>query len=213
METPNYNFIKSNTTRSCRSETLMRVLTTTSYPKALFTNLCVVFTEIYEQYDLAVIEELSQSFRTIEKEYEMVDFARSMQIRRSDNNIELNLNVLKFDPKIQKIIDGKETAERLVNFKLLVTQEPNEELDVIANMILDGFYRVQKRVKYLRESKETIKWFIEDTEDKNKQHILTYKELKGLITESLIKDTFNILLLQNTLIISDQKFKIYLKGD
>lgn len=217
MSHNNYRFIKDRPERACRGETLMRLLVSTSYPKSLFSNLGIMLSECLVDQDIDGLESTAKELRGLERGYGMLDFARSFEISKQGTEVQLNLNTLKFDSGDMEIVDNKQGHERLVNFKIdevLITLEKAEE---IAKLILKVFYDVQRRNKRLPRDMSNLVWHTSNRKTgTNGQVSITsarhdYNEILEKIKHSLLKENFGILILQNVLILSDQRCRIFFK--
>lgn len=217
MSHDNYRFIKERPERSCRGETLIRLLVSTSYPKSLFSNLGIMFSECLVEQDIDGLESTAEELRELERSYGMLDFARSFEISKQGSDVQLNLNTLKFDSGDMDLVDNKQNHERFANFKISEVKISNEKAEEITKLILKTFYSVQRRNKRLPKDMSNLVWHTSNRRTgSNGQVSVTntrheYNEILEKIKNSLLKENFNILILQNVIILSDQRCRIFFK--
>lgn len=219
MPDHDYHFIKSHPSRTCRSETLIRLLISTSYPKSLFTNLGILFNETTLDVSRDSLNETAKVLRKLERDYSMLDFARSLTINKVDNVVKLKLNTLKFDPTASEIVDSKESHHCLIDLNIEDVVIKDDSAKAIAELILINFYNVQRRNKRLTKDIRELKWQTSNRREDNDGRVLICKNthnfdsIADIVKHSLLKSNFGILILQNVLILSDQRCRIFFKEE
>lgn len=223
----NFNLIKNTQNRRCRPETLLRLLISTSYPQATFSELSLLFTEAVLQLDvddedaetnyLSSLESDATHLRSIEKTFDMLDFIRCIDISKYEDSIKLRFKVLDFDPNLEKIVDSKNTHVVAATVTLDPTVLTEPHLELITNYLLKLFHNTQRKSKHVGNLLTEVKWRCRTriresadipnttTEDTKP----TLDEVKDIVKTSLSKDTFNLILTQNALLLSDQSKRIW----
>lgn len=216
----NYNLIKTSENRRCRPETLLRLLISTSYPQSTFSELALLFTEATTKLEPVDLEADSTFLRSIEKSFDMLDFIRCIDISKYDDSIKLRIKFLDFDPTLEKIVDSKDThvVGTTVSFPSVTLVEP--DLEVITTYLLKLFYTTQRKSKNNQVNLNAVKWHCRTRSRINNDGTNitvedikpTLVEVKEIVKQSLRKPTFNLILTQNALLLSDQSKRIWFQN-
>ncbi len=213
----NYKLIRNNKNRKCRPETLLRLLISTSYPQACFAEVSLMFTEASGVTEPEALEESAEQLREVEKQFDMLDFVRCIEINKYEDSIKLNLKTLDFDPHATNIVDSKDTHLVAASTTIHAVNLETDRLEEIARYILTLFYGTQRKNKVAPVDLDKINWRCR-TRQTNKgqyqdQTVTDTKpsncEVIEMLKESLGKERFGIILTQNALLITDQRKRIW----
>lgn len=215
-----YDQLMSQSDRKCRSETLLRLLIATSYPQSVLTRLTFDFYNHANIKDPESLEEIAMNLRDVEKNFDMNDFIRCIELKRDGDQVTITIKRLDFDPTMRSIVDGAETHEVMASTTVTLPAPDTvlTGIDSLGTSLLEMFYRSQvksrkdsnnlcetvwkSRVKHLdrRRLKQEAK--VVDSE-------LDFKGALEMLSSSLRKRRFHIVLTQDTVLLLDQKSRLW----
>lgn len=205
--------------RKCRGESLLRLLISTSYPQTILSDLTFAFTKHSGTDDTESLEQLAVLMRNIEKEFDMFDFIRCIEIRRDGDTINIIVKRLDFDPTMRALNDSVATHEHMASSCVTLADAEDRLGDVeqLAVKLLEVFYRSQVKVKRGTEI-ATTSWkcrYRESDRRKTKAEqtaIDTNLDFEGVvetIATSLRKRRFHLVLTQNAFLLLDQRKRVW----
>lgn len=213
----NYKLIKNNRNRRCRPETLLRLLISTSYPQSSFAEVSLLFTEASGICEPEDLEHSAEQLRGVERNFDMLDFVRCIEINKHQDVVKLNLKTLDFNPEATNIVDSKDT-----HVVAATTSIPSElllegHLNIIAEYMLNLFYSTQRKNKVGTVDLDKVHWRCrtrQTSKGEHKDQIITdtkpsFDEVIEILKESLRKDKFGLILTQNALLLTDQRKRIW----
>ncbi|AEH03655.1 hypothetical protein AVT69_gp230 [Pseudomonas phage PhiPA3] len=215
-----YEQMTNQPDRKCRSETLLRLLISTSYPHATLADLTFAFSNHSGQKDLDELEKIAIQMKDVERSFDMFDFIRCIELKRQGEQIQIQVKRLDFDPTMRTLEDSSDTHEAMATSSVHLTDERVNlaDVDVLATRLLEIFYRSQVKVKKKGNEIATTVWksrtkHIDRRNPKAETKVveaeLDFQAAIEMISTSLRKRRFHILLTQNTILLLDQKSRIW----
>lgn len=202
--------------RKCRAETLLRLLISTSYPQSILSDLIFDFAQASGINSEEDLENIALRQRNIEKSFDMFDFIRCVEVKRNDNIVEIIVKSLDYDPTMKSIVDSAETHVVLASAKIDLDEEAElTGLNELAHRLLDTFYRSRVKVKKAESNVEESIWKCRIKEySKTKTNntfdtTLDFNAALSKIITSLKKKKFHLILTQNTILLLDQRSRLW----
>jgi hypothetical protein len=204
--------MKGRQNRKCRGEALMRLLISTSYPQTVLSDLTFAFHDhakmVDDQEDLAIV------LRDVERSFDMFDFIRCIDIKRSGDIIQLVIKRLDIDPTARDIVDSPATHELMAKIEVKLPS-PNHELEdtqALAANLLGIFHKSQVKVRRGCPETQLVNWKLK-TRKLGKGRLpespLDCAEAIAELQRSLDKPRFHIVLTQNTILLLDQQRRLW----
>lgn len=217
---PVYQQLTQNKTRKCRSETILRLLLSTSYPQSTLTDLTLALSVHGGQTDLVELEHNAIDLREIEKDYTLFDFVRVVEIKRVLGEIKVKTSCLDLDPAMRVVIDNTNTHQQMAvsTINLVKPSDALSDVDALSVRLLELFYRSQVKVRRHNDSIAQTTWCYRVKEidrsqpNKSMRIVETNLDIKQAIHRlgiSLRKKSFHVILTQNAILLLDQKARLY----
>lgn len=215
-----YEQMTEHGNRKCRPETLLRLLMSTSYPQSTLSDLTLAVTVHGGQADLAELEQDATALREVEKSYTLFDFIRCIELKRVGGEVKVITKCLDVDPTMRVVNDCTETHVQMAasTIDLINGEEPLNDPDALAVRLLELFYRSQIKSKRHSDSLDRTTWrYRTKVQDRSKPHAkrdnadtdIGAVEAIQKLASSLCKKHFHIVLTQNTILLLDQKARLY----
>lgn len=215
-----YEQMTTQPNRRCRPETLLRLLMSTSYPQSILSDLTLAIALHGGQTDPDELEQDAQGMREVEKSYTLFDFIRCIEIKRNGPEVTVIAKCLDIDPTMRTINDSSATHVQMAasTIKLAKGDSPLESPDQLAIRLLEFFYRSQVKSKRPNDSIDRTTWrYRNKVQDRSKplnqrenmDVEVGVKEAIEKLTGSLNKKHFHVVLTQNTILLLDQKARLY----
>ena len=192
--------------RRLRPETLLRLLIATSYPHNTLSNLVIALSNGLSLSNER-LEEVSNALNAVEKEYDMLDFVRCIELRRDTGHIKVIAKCLHLDPNSKSIVDNSET--HYVRFNIdLYTNSINdvvESSEQVSKLLLNYFSRSQSKLgKHV--DVDAIEW---SSKCKSLIKNITTQEVLTILEKTLSLSRFNIVLTQSAILLPDQRLRLW----
>lgn len=143
-----------NPRRKTRSETMLRLLISTSYPHATVGNIARLLVESDKEY----VEQLAEQIRDFEKGLTPFDFIRQVRIRRDNKSLGIQCR------RGAKLMDSTSLHEVDANLENLVdlglSLEQRFDVDRLANYLTCAFYNVRSKGQRVSEIPEGTQWLM-----------------------------------------------------
>lgn len=194
-----------NKERRLRPETMLRLILATSYPQNVLSVLTMNLIQSLG-YTQEQVEEVKATLQEKEKEFDMFDFIRCIEIRRTGETLQLILKCLDVDPKMTTLMDnGKTHYSRLIVNLDASSITIDLENDLVRNVI-EYYLKTQTR-----ESIDVFNnWVVRDkVADRYIESTCTLDEVESMLNNSLQLDNFTIILTQKAILLPDQKKRIW----
>lgn len=215
-----YSQMTNQPNRKCRPETILRLLMSTSYPQSTLSDLTLAFVTHGGQTDPLELEGCANDLREVEKAYTLTDFVRSIDIKRVHGNLKVIVKCLDLDPSIRTINDCSETHVELASSDVVLFNAdlPLEEPEALAVRLLEMFYRSQVKNRRSNDTIGNTTWrYRSQTQERSKTkgkrpHVdvdVTVEQAIQKLASSLAKKQFHIVITQNTILLHDQKARLY----
>lgn len=194
-----------NKERRLRPETMLRLILATSYPQNVLSVLTMNLIQSLG-YTQEQVEEVKATLQDKEKEFDMFDFIRCIEIRRTGESLQLILKCLDVDPKMTTLMDNGKTHYSRFTINLDASSVTiNLEGDLVRN-IVEYYLKTQTR--------ESIgvfnNWVVRDkVADRYIESTCTLEEIESMLNNSLQLDNFAIILTQKAILLPDQKKRIW----
>lgn len=215
-----YEQMTDHNNRRCRPETLLRLLMSTSYPQSTLSDLTLAFAVQGGQTDAAELEQDALGMREVEKSYTLFDFVRCIEIKRTGGTLQVIAKCLDVDPTMRAVNDCAETHVQMAasTIELINGDSPLTDPDAIAVQLLELFYRSQIKSKRHSDTLDKTMWrYRTKVQDRSKPHskrenvdtdVCASQAIQKLAS-SLRKKFFHVVLTQNTILLLDQKARLY----
>lgn len=194
-----------NKERRLRPETMLRLILATSYPQ---NSLSVLTMNLIQSlgYSQEQVEEVKATLQDKEKEFDMFDFIRCIEIRRTGESLQLILKCLDVDPRMTTLMDnGKTHYPRFIINLDASSVTFDLENDLVRN-IVEYYLKTQTR----ETINEFNNWAVRDkVVDRYIESTCTLPEVMTMLNDSLLLDNFTIILTQKAILLPDQKKRIW----
>ena len=194
-----------NKERRLRPETMLRLILATSYPQ---NSLSVLTMNLIQSlgYTQEQVEEVKATLQDKEKEFDMFDFIRCIEIRRTGESLQLILKCLDVDPRMTTLMDnGKTHYPRFIINLDASSVTIDLENDLVRN-IVEYYLKTQTR----ETINEFNNWAVRDkVADRYIESTCTLSEVMTMLNDSLSLDNFTIILTQKAILLPDQKKRIW----
>ncbi|ARV76924.1 hypothetical protein PHABIO_293 [Pseudomonas phage Phabio] len=209
-----YQQLTSDPDRKCRSEVLLRLLLSTSYPQAALTDLTFLLAKHGEIVDENILENLAETMQEVERSFTMFDFVCSIELKRSGKDITIIIKCLDIDPTARSITYTAENIEVMATASLILDSEGKVLLDheAIARKLLDIFYKSQVSFRNRSQSIQKTRWKHRTKASQQNPSIDTnidYEAALQCLVKSLKKKNFNIVLTQANILLQDQRARLF----
>lgn len=215
-----YKQMTEHGNRHCRPETILRLLMSTSYPQSTLSDLTLAFAVHGGQTDKDELEQDAIGMREVEKSYTLFDFIRCIELKRNGNEVKVITKCLDIDPTMRTINDSAATHVQMAasTITLINGDDPLADTDALAVKLLELFYRSQIKSKRHGEALNKTTWrYRTKVKDASKPHAkrdnididIDATQAIQKLSSSLGKKHFNITLTQNTILLLDQKARLY----
>lgn len=206
--------------RRCRPETLLRLLMSTSYPQSTLSDLTLELAVQGGQTNQDDLEQDAQAMREVEKSYTLFDFVRCVEIKRVNGVVKVITKCLDIDPTMKTVNDNVETHVQMAasTIELINGESSFIDPDSVAVKLLELFYRSQIKSKRHGDTLEKTTWrYRSKSHDRSKvpqkrESVDTDIDVTNAIqklSNSLRKKNFHVVLTQNTILLIDQKARLY----
>lgn len=215
-----YELMSAPGNRRCRPETLLRFLMSTSYPQSTLSDLTLELAVQGGQTDAEELEQDAQGMREVEKAYSLFDFVRCVEVKRVGSEVKVITKCLDIDPNMRSINDSVETHVQMAasTINLIKGDDALSDPEAIAVRLLELFYRSQiKSKRHSGELDKTMWRYRTKSTDRSKAHSqrdsvdmdISATQAIQKLTSSLRKKSFHVVLTQNTILLLDQKARLY----
>lgn len=200
--------------RKNRPETLLRLLMSTSYPHSSLADLMFAFSKRSGPEDQEELDNIADQMTNVERQFGMTDFIRSIEILRNKEQVTLVLRAWDFDPSVREIVDNNQTHVELarIAFHLEEAETQLTDLDGLADLLIQMFRKAQnENPKQEREWRLRQRPTAKGNAKLGNSDIPAVEEridnttAKALISTSLSKSRFHIVLTHNTVLLFDQQ--------
>jgi len=206
--------------RRCRPETLLRLLLSTSYPLSTLSDLTLALNVHGGETNQEELERNAEDLREVERNYNLYDFVRCVEIRRTLGEVRIVTKGYDVDPAMKTINDCTETHKEMaaVDINLVNGDSALDDVEGLATRLMELFYRSQVKSKRPGESIENTEWRCRVKEvDRNKpgkptrtvDTTLDVKQAIHRLATSLRKRSFHVKLTQNCILLMDQKARLF----
>ena len=202
--------------RRTRSEILLRLLISSSYPHAVLGDLAVAFSRHANEYDITQRESLDVVIAGTERQFDMFDFIRCIDIKRKDGAITITIKRLDFEPTTRDIVDTPDKQEFMASIQIDL-DPPEKSLDErlgLAELLLGIYFYCQMKPTDTRRNVRNTIWTLRERINKDllpaklsdkraaiKDSKMGFHEAVNYIAHSLSKDSFRIILTQKTILL------------
>lgn len=215
--------------RKSRSETLLRILIASSYPHAFFSNLAIQLFGGHPSILPAQLETLAGELRDREKQLDILDFIRCIEIIKSNDRIMIEAKRLDGVVGLKAIIDN---ARNHVSFWTIDTYIGNDVLSEefaqsLSHVMLTAYYKTHAIGNNKQKDVSQFKWAIKEkkSQPSTQKTVKHFKDMKSSITEErkvdfkevqpilqkVLQGThYHILLTRNAITVRDQGLRISL---
>lgn len=214
--------IESKPYRKSRSETLLRLLISSSYPHALASNLAIGYAKSYEMDSEGSLIETARELRGIERGLSVLDFIRCIEIIKTKDLLTIDVKRMANIDSLTRITDNAKNHESILTINLNPLEgTPDETLvSTVAEMFLQSFYLSQAIGPDKQKDYKLAKWEIATRRQspgeppyktKPLRHPVDYDTLVNILVE-VLTDTYDyhILLTQSAILVKDRGLRITL---
>jgi hypothetical protein len=210
----NYKRMTSRPNRKNRPETLLRLLMSTSYPHATLADLMFAFSRHSGPVDQEELDTLADEMTAVERQFGMTDFIRTVEILRNKDQVTIVIRALDIDPSVREIIDNNSTHVELarVAFHLASPDAQLNDIDTLAEQLILMFRKAQQdnirsdrkwRLRQRPTSKGNAK--LGNAEVPAVEEAIDHRTAVALLSASLAKQRFHVVLTHNTILLFDQQ--------
>lgn len=219
-----YNITAGRPSRRSRSEILLRLLISSSYPHAVLGDLAIAFSRHADEYDVTQRESLDVVIAGTERQFDMFDFIRCIDIKRQKGAITITIKRLDFEPTTRDLVDTPDKQEFMasITLDLLPPEKSLNELLTLAEQLLGIYFYCQMKPTDTRRNVRNTIWTIRERvnsagktvklSDKRatiKDVKMGFHEAVNYVAHSLSKDSFRIILTQKTILLLDQQRRMW----
>lgn len=215
-----YEQMTGQGSRRCRPETLLRLLMSTSYPQSTLSDLTLELAVQGGQTDSNELEQDAQAMREVEKAYSLFDFVRCVEIKRVGTEVKVITKCLDIDPTMRAVNDSVDTHVQMAasTIELINGEETLTDPESLAVRLLELFYRSQIKSKRHSDTLDKTMWrYRTKSTDRSKAHNkrdnvdvdISASQAIQKLASSLRKKSFHVVLTQNTILLLDQKARLY----
>lgn len=209
----NYTRMTNRSNRRNRPETLLRLLMSTSYPQSVLADLMFAFSR-HSGHDQEELDGIADEMTEVERQFGMTDFIRTVEILRNQDTVTIIVRALDFDAESREIIDSNQTHVELARgtFHLDAKDANLTNLDELAELIATTFRKAQQdnlrterqwRMRQRPTPKGNAK--LGNSEVPVVEEKVDSRMVTALLTASLMKPRFHIVLTHNTILLFDQQ--------
>ena len=199
--------------RKNRPETLLRLLVSTSYPHATFADLMFALSK-HSGKDQDELNTIADDMTDVERKFGMTDFIRTVEIMRNRDQITVVVRTLEFDSEAREIVDNNQTHVELARavFHLDTPEAQLTDLDALAELLLLTYRKSQQesakgerswKLRQRPTTKGNAK--LGNSEVPATEDTIDHRTAVALVTSSLNKQRFHIVLTTNTVLLFDQQ--------
>lgn len=144
----------------------------------------------------------------------MFDFVRCVEIKRNGSTVQVIIKRLDIDPTVKVINDSLDTHEFMAasTFELGDKNIQLNNTDELSLKLLETFYRTQMKVKKNTGDMDGTVWkcrYRDNLSNTPIDSVIDFQDALNLIEASLVKKKFHIVLTQNTILLLDQKKRLW----
>lgn len=210
----NFNRMTSRPNRKNRPETLLRLLMSTSYPHSTLADLMFAFSRHSGPKDQEEEDGIADEMTAVERQFGMTDFIRTVEVLRNKDQVTIVIRTLDFDPSVREIIDNNQTHIELarVAFYLPSADTQLTDLDALAELLITMFRKAQQdnirtdrkwRMRQRPTANGNAK--LGNAEVPAVEESVDHRTAVALLTASLSKQRFHVVLTHNTILLFDQQ--------
>lgn len=209
----NYIRMTERPNRRNRPETLLRLLMSTSYPHATLADLMFAFSK-HSGKDQDELNTIADDITAVERQFGMTDFVRAVEILRNQDQITIVIRTLDFDPEAREIEDKNQNHVELARAVFHLEDKETEltDLETLAELLITTFRKVQQdnlkvdrkwRLRQRPTPKGNAK--LGNADVPAVEEPVDQRTAVALVTASLSKSRFHIVLTNNTVLLFDQQ--------
>lgn len=209
----NYTRMTVRQNRRNRPETLLRLLLSTSYPHSTLADLMFAFSR-HSGHDQEELDGIADEMTEVERQFGMTDFIRTVELLRNQDKITIVVRTLDFNAEGREIVDNNQTHVELARavFHLDAKDAGLTNLDELAELLLGIFRKAQQdNVRTERKWRMRQRPTARGNAKLGNAEVLAVEEkvdhrmAVALVTASLVKPRFHIVLTHNTILLFDQQ--------
>lgn len=209
--------------RRGRPESMLRRLTNTSYPHNAFANLVIDLSKQVGHEGTSDLQQTAESLYEIENNLDMFHFFRCIEIERNTEGLTVTAKTLKLESGMRSIRDTMNNHEILA--RCHIHAEADTQLTApseIAAYLMHLYYRSHMNNKAWGDLIKQSKWVIRNNilSTRKREELgptaahaddtqIGYLGAMEAITRSLGKPTFHVVLAQHTLMLLDQRARLW----
>lgn len=212
--------IESRPTRKSRSESLLRLLISTSYPHGYLSNLVMDMVKGYQMLTHEELEDLAAELRDRERAMGIFDFIRCIEIKRQGTQLSVTGKTLKIEGELKAIRDTVKHHEPSLPSDIVLPEAdlPLSSASALARSLAEGFYRTQVGGTQKQTDLRGSEWICRHmgpapTEAGQKRiyrdEAVTFEVAVEIIQRSLEKPEHHLILTQNTILLMDQSVRLW----
>lgn len=209
-----YEQLTKDPARKCRPEVLLRLLLSTSYPQTILTDLTFLLAKHADISGEYVLNNIATSMQEIERSFTMFDFIRSVEVKRSGSEITMVVKCLDVDPTARTLNDSIDTHQVMATSWLTLSSVDKSLNDVkeLAEKLLNIFYKSQVSFKNRLNTIQRTRWKHRTKATQLRKPVDTnidYNVAVNYLVTSLEKNNFNIVLTQSSILLQDQRARLF----
>lgn len=209
-----YEQLTKDPDRKCRPEVLLRLLLSTSYPQTILTDLTFLLAKHADISGEYVLNNIATSMQEIERSFTMFDFIRSVEVKRSGSEITMVVKCLDVDPTARTLNDSIDTHQVMATSWLTLSSVDKSLNDVkeLAEKLLNIFYKSQVSFKNRLNTIQRTRWKHRTKATQLRKPVDTnidYNVAVNYLVTSLEKNNFNIVLTQSSILLQDQRARLF----
>lgn len=210
--------------RRSRAESILRLLLSTSYPHASFSNLVIALVKGYGLTEREELEHLAADLREQERDLNLFDFIRCLELQREASQLTIVAKRLLMDEPIRVVRDTVKHHEPFLNACLEL--EPDSVLltaEDLARDLVGAFYKTQVVGPEKNRDLHTTMWMHRhkertgDPEHPSERggslvyhdRMVSFEDTVAILAKSLSKTEFHVILTQNTILLLDQSSRLW----
>lgn len=210
--------------RRSRAEVLLRLLISSSYPHSVLGDLAILFSQHADEYNSTQKFDLESIITGAERQFDMFDFIRSIDITRKNGELSITVKRLDFEPTARDIIDSPSKHEFMasITLKLYPSDKVITDLWSLSETLLGVYYYCQMKPTDERRDIRSTSWTLRERKTEtgkiaklsNKKAPIvdtqiTYHRAVDYFFYSLAKKSFRIILTHNTILLLDQQRRLW----
>jgi hypothetical protein len=164
--------------------------------------------------DREELETIADEMTAVERQFGMTDFIRTVEVLRNKDQVTIVIRALDFDPSVREVIDNNSTHVELarVAFHLTGPEAQLTDLDTLAEQLILMFRKAQQdnirsdrkwRMRQRPTPKGNAK--LGNAEVPAVEETVDHRTAVALLSASLSKNRFHVVLTHNTILLFDQQ--------